>query len=151
MTIYRLAEHPHFAEKTAALMTQIWPQHYGPDGIGNAMQDVESRIAEDRAAITVLDDDVVGTVAIDAQSFGAQDDGPWLVGLCTAPPARGRGIATALATWAMGRARQDGQPALYTTTRSAAGIMKRLGWRRVRQVTDESGTWTVWRAALADT
>lgn len=150
MTIYRLAEHPQFAAQTAALMTRVWPQHYGQGGPGDAMADVESRIADDRAAIAVLADGVVGTVAIDAHSFGSQGDGPWLVGLCTAPAVRGQGIATALTTWAMGRARQEGEPALYTTTRSAVGIMKRLGWRRVRQLADESGTWTVWRAALVE-
>ena len=150
MTIYRLAEHPQFAAQTAALMIHVWPQHYGAGGPGDAMADVASRIAEDRAAIAVLDDAVVGTAAIAAESFGSAGDGPWLVGLCTAPSVRGQGIATALTTWAMARARQDGQPALYTTSQSTVGIMKRLGWRRVRQLADESGSWTVWRAVLVE-
>ncbi|MEL6641315.1 MAG: GNAT family N-acetyltransferase [Pseudomonadota bacterium] len=149
MTIYRLAQQPHLAAQTAALMTVIWPSHYGPDGDGDAMVDVQNRIAEDRAAITVKDDTVVGTVALDANSFGSQGEGPWLVGLCTSPHCRGQGIATALTTWAMGSAHQEGHAALFATTKEAAGIMRRLGWRRMRQITDQSGTWTVWRVMLS--
>ena len=148
VTIYRLAQQPHLAAQTAALMTRIWPRHYGPDGEGDALADVQSRIAEDRAAIMMHDETVVGTVALDAKSFGSLGEGPWLVGLCTASDYRGRGIATALSTWAMGSARQAGHPALFATTKEAAGIMKRLGWRRIRQVTDQSGTWTAWKVLL---
>lgn len=149
MTIYRLAEKPDLAAQTAALMTLIWPGHYGAAGPGDAAEDVQRRIADDRAAITVQDGVVVGTVALDQVSFGAEGEGPWLVGLCTQPGLRGQGIATALVTWAMGFASRDGHPALFATTREAAGLMKRLGWRRIRQVTDQSGTWSVLRVDLS--
>lgn len=148
MAIYRLAQEPQFAEQTAALMTAIWPGHYGPDGPGDAMVDVQNRIAEDRAAIMVQDGTVVGTVALAEMSFGSKGEGPWLVGLCAAAEFRGQGIGTALTTWSMGYARQNGHPALFATTKSTVGVMKRLGWRRLRQVTDQSGSWTVWKTVL---
>ena len=151
MNIYRLAEKPEFADDTAALMTLVWPQHYGPDQDGgDALHDVQNRIREDRAAIAVQGGQVVGTVALAETSFGAEDESPWLVGLCTAPGFRGQGIASALTSWAMGRARTLGYPMLFTSTQSAVGIMKRLGWRRVRGVTDQSGAWSVWKVALTD-
>lgn len=148
MTIARLAVRPDLAAETAALMVAIWPGHYGPDGQGDAGADVHSRIAEDRAAVAVQAGRVVGTVALSETSFGANGDGPWLVGLCTVPELRGQGIATALTTWAMGYARQQGHSALFTTTRDAAGLVKRLGWRPVRQISDQSGTWSIWKVAL---
>jgi GNAT superfamily N-acetyltransferase len=149
VAIHRLAQHPELASETAALMMQIWPDHYGPEGVGDAPADVQSRIEDDRAAVAMQDDSVVATVALSEMSFGAKGEGPWLVGLCTDPDYRGQGIASALITWTMGLARQQGRTALFTTTRDAAGIVKRLGWRKVRTITDESGTWSVWTIDLA--
>lgn len=149
MEILRLSAHPEFAAETAALMAQIWPGHYGPDGDGDAQTDVQSRIADDRAAIAVVDGVVVGTVAISEISFGAQGDGPWLVGLCTSPEHRGQGIASLLSTWAMGVARMQGRAGLFATTRDAASIFERLGWRKLRYITDDTGKWSIWTVDLS--
>lgn len=142
--ICRLSDRPEYAAQTASLMTRIWPGHYGVDGEGDASADVRSRIADDRAAIALEDEIVIGTVALSEVSFGGKGEGPWLVGLCTHPDHRGKGVASALATWAMGKARQQERKALYTTTLEAAGIVERLGWRELRTITDASGTWSVW-------
>lgn len=149
MEILRLSARPEFAVQTAALMVQTWPGHYGPDGEADALADVQSRITEDRAAIAVQGDLVVGTVAIAEISFGAQGDGPWLVGLCTAPEHRGQGIASLLSTWAMGVARTQGRTALFATTRDAESIFDRLGWRKLRNITDDTGAWSVWTVDLS--
>ncbi len=149
MTIHRLAQRPDLASETAALMALTWPGHYSQSGAGDALADVMSRIADDRAAVAMQDNAVVGTVALSDMSFGSKGEGPWLVGLCTAPDYRGQGIASALVTWAMGLARQQGKAALFSTTKDAAGIMKRLGWSKVRTMTDETGTWSVWTIDLA--
>lgn len=150
MTIYRLSDRLDLATETAALMTAIWPRHYGPGGEGHAPSDVQRRIKENRAAVAVADGAVVGTVALADTSFGTEGEGPWLVGLCTAPYVRGRGIGSALVSWAMGNARQSGHAALFATTQDAAGIFERLGWAQVRTVTDDSGKWSIWTCDLTD-
>ena len=149
MKLLRLAERPDLAEQTADLMTAVWPGHYGPTGRGDAVEDVARRIVDDRAAVILDGNSVIGTVALDSVSFGSDGEGPWLVGLCTDPAFRGQGVGTTLTTWAMGRARTEGHPTLFTTTRDAKSIMKRLGWHKVRRVTDQSGSWSVWKVDLS--
>jgi len=146
--IYRLSERPELAAETASLMTRTWPGHYGAKGAGDAHADVASRIAEDRAAIAVIDGRVLGTVAMATRSFGSKGEGPWLVGLCVAAGAREQGVGTALVTWATGNARRLRHAALYTTTQDAVGLLKRLGWVQVRTISDETGDWSVWKTEL---
>ena len=147
--IYRLSERPEFAAETAALMTRTWPGHYGLQGGGNAMADVLSRIEDDRVAIALMEGRVVGTVAVSDKSYGSLDEGPWLVGLCIAASARGHGVGTALVTWAAGKASREGHISLFATTQDAVGVLRRLGWRQVRTITDETGDWSVWKIDLA--
>lgn len=145
VAIERLAAHPEHIAATAALMTQTWLAHYGPTGRGSAAQDLNARAADDRGAIAVLNGKVVGTVALAPTSFGAQvGEGPWLIGLCTDPQHRGNGIGSALVQWAM----QESET-VFSTTQNAAGIFTRLGWQEIRQVTDNTGTWTVWKCGPA--
>jgi len=139
--IERLAAHPERIAETAALMTRTWPAHYGPGGGGDAARDLKARIADDRGAIALMNGIVVGTVALASTSFGAQtDEGPWLIGLCTDPQHRGKGIANALVQWAMRESET-----VFSTTQTAAGVFTRLDWKELRQISDNTGTWTVWR------
>lgn len=136
---------PGAAPAVIDLITATWRDHYGAGGVGDAAQTVRDRIATRTGGVCRQEGQVVGTVALSDRSFGAHphDDGLWLIGLCVKTMARNQGVGSALVRWAMDHA--DGTP-LFSTTQNAAGLLRRLGWSKLRDVADDSGTWSVFRA-----
>lgn len=138
------------AQRTAVaqLMCQSWPEHYGPNGQGDAVRDVDERANGTRLPIgwvATLDGIVVGTVACAETSFGQSADtqGPWLIGLTVDTAVRNQGIASELVGAVMAYACNRGWKSLFTTTISAQKIMARHGWRDHSIVSDNSQDWTV--------
>lgn len=120
-------------------MQAAWPDWYGPGGTGNALADLQARATPGlpQGWVAVIAGQPVGTVAVAQTSYGAQGDGPWLVGLVVDPAHRGQGIGAAL----IGCAERVGP--LLTTTREAAPLFAARGWTILRDVEDG---WQVWRS-----
>lgn len=138
----------------AGLMQDTWPDHYGPGGTGEALADLTARSRATGYPFGIAayqGDRLLGTGAVtDGTSFGAKtDEGPWLIGLAVAPAVRRQGIGAALVAALEGGARDRGAARIFSTTRTAAGILTRQGWRGLRQVTDDEGThWQVFCKSL---
>lgn len=126
------------------LLMTTWPAYYGAGGVGDAAQTIAQRRQHRSGGVASLYGQLVGTVALSETSFGARsgDEGFWLIGLCVTPAARQMGAGTALVRWAMAQA----DAPLFTTTQYAAGLLRRLGWTDMREVTDDSGRWSVLKA-----
>lgn len=138
-----LADCPEAWEAMAGLMRAVWPDWYGPDGQGDALADLRARAGGGlpHGWIAFAGAEPVGTVALATTSFGAlSGEGPWLIGLATAPDWRGRGIGGALIRHVMSAAPGP----LYTTTREAAPLFARLGWKDLR------GSQDGWRVMVCD-
>lgn len=146
--VQNIGDLPWTAPAITDLITATWPDHYGTDGAGDAARTIADRIAARTGGVCVRDGTVIGTAAISETSFGSRptDDGLWLIGLCVDVAARRQGIGSALVRWAVDYA---GETPLFTTTKNAAGLLRRLGWTKVRDVTDNNGTWSVFRAPQA--
>lgn len=134
--------------QVAQLMTQGWPDHYGPDGAGDAPADVYAR-SQDTALpcghAALRGDRVVGTVALARTSFGALDEGesPWLIGLIVAPDVRGQGVASQLCDAIARHAHELGYGQIFTTTQNARSLLHRAGWQDIRTVQEDAASWHV--------
>ena len=146
--IWRLVDRPSTAAGVADLLKATWPDYYGDGKGGCATTDVSARmrasgrplgfVACDRA------DRVFGSVALAGKSFGsAGEEADWLIGLCVSETARGKGIGSSLVKATESAARQEGTRTIYATTRSAAGLLTRLGWESMRVVSDGQHDWQV--------
>lgn len=136
-----LRDIPEALPDLAALLCLAWPDWYGPAGSGDAMADLRARCDDGMPMgwAALLEGRVVGTVAVDRVSYGAQsDEGPWLVGLATVPDQEGRGIASAL----VAHLTEAVPGPMFSTTKSAAGLLRRQGWQQQRVIEDG---WQVWR------
>lgn len=141
MSIRPLSDTPEALPELAALLRETWPDWYGPGGSGDAMADLRARSSAGLPLgwVAMIDGHAIGTVALDQTSYGAgADEGLWLIGLVTAPQARGRCVASGLVRHVMA---QTPGP-LFSTTKSAAGLLQRQGWQKLREI-DEG--WQVWR------
>ena len=139
--------------ETATLMQSVWPDYYGPDGPGDAMADLRERSRTDGLPFgmvaTLADGAVAGTVALSPISFGANpSEKPWLTGLCVRSDRRGHGIASRLVEALENHAAEQFDQ-LYTTTREASGLLRRLGWQDLRDVSEQGGSWQVLHKTLA--
>lgn len=120
------------------LMTDAWPEWYGPEGRGSAACDIARRTRNSGlpfGIVALAGGRPVGTVALDRTSFGEEPgEGPWMTGLVVSTDYRRRGIASALVANAEAAARAMGHPAIHTATIEASGLIARRGWSIVRQL-----------------
>jgi GNAT superfamily N-acetyltransferase len=136
----------------ARLMTEGWPEWYGPGGAGRAEVDIAARCRTAGlpwGVVARCDAGVpVGTGALDATSFGAADatETPWIVGLIVAPDWRRRGIGGAMVAALEGSARAKGWTRLHCATVAGEGMLARRGWSRRGTAVD--GVHGVWALAL---
>jgi len=80
--------------------------------------------------VAAVDSEPVGSASLVLCDMDTRRDlSPWLGSVYVLPAFRRRGIATALVSHALARARDFGVERLYLWTDSAASLYERLGWR----------------------
>ena len=146
------ANAPQMAQ-AAAILAATWPEYYGPDGPGNAAQDIAERSNADQlpTGIIAITDRVIGVAALALTGFGAvrSDETPWLVGLAVLPEARNQGCGLRLIAAIENTARQNGHAEVFCTTHTVARTLSRREWQELRQIVDDHGQpWTVFRKTL---
>lgn len=139
--VWPLAARPKAHAALARIMTDAWPDWYGPGGSGDVSADLARRATPGlpQGWLAMVGNAPVGTVGLSDSSFGAETgEGPWLVGLVTDPAFRRRGIGDAL----IATVEEACQGPLYTTAREARRLFKRRGWQELREAGEG---WTVLR------
>lgn len=136
MKICHLIDVPQAVPVLAAWFVEEWRPYYGPDGPGDAEDDLRACMRKDALPICLvaLDDqgDVLGTAALKHVSVGSDvADGPWLAAFLVGQAHRDRGVGTALVGAIEDAARDLGFDSVYTSTDGAGGIVERCGWRLV--------------------
>ena len=149
----RLSEAPQTYAAVARIMQDVWPDHYGPGGPGDAAGDIAARVAGNALPVgfVALAPDVAGTVALADRSFGVDetDAGPWLIGLAVRDEDRKRGIGSDLVGAVEDYARTMGAKRINTCTQMAQGLLQRRGWTVRRTVRDDAkDAWQVLSKAL---
>lgn len=137
----------------ARLMIETWPDHYGPNGSGDAALAAARRADQCDLPCGVAAfspaDEVIGTAALAQTSFGAKpEELLWCIGLCVVPAWRGCGVASAMVAALEARGESLGYTAMFTTTQAAEGLFRRLGWKVLRDVPNEAGNWRVLAKSL---
>lgn len=152
MIVVPLYQRPDLIPAAAALMVRTWPDHYGPDGHGDADADLQRRCRADGLPygfLAVQADAVVGLAALDTASCGSRaDETPWLVGLCVDRSCQGQGIASRIVQAATAAAKVQGHATAFATTQNAVGLLVRSGWQDLRGYQDGSGAWRVLHTTL---
>ncbi len=151
--VLTLSAAPETHGAVAEILRKTWPGYYGPYGPGDAAADVAARSsgADLPVGFVAMGHAPIGTVTVNTASFGVSDagEGPWLMGLAVVPEARNAGVGSALVAAAEDHARKTGASCIYSTTRSAAGLLQQRGWVVQRDVTERDGVvWQVYRKAL---
>ncbi len=148
-----LTDHPEKLPILAQWFIEEWAPWYGPGGAGDAQQDLLDCDSRDRLPICLIalnaDEELLGAIALRDTSVGSElGYGPWLAGLLVTPPHRGKGVGTALVAALEREAARLGFDAIYTSTDTAEGIMRRRGWQPVGAATSLRGEVEVFRRAL---
>lgn len=145
--ILRLGETPNAVPQLSTLMQDVWPEHYGPEGEGNAEADLKARMGGDEMplAIVVLDDKdhAVGGGALGSTSFGADEgETPWVIGVCIHPNHRRIGLASQVIAMLEAEANRLGFGQVFSTVSDMSNLMSKRGWHALRQVSDND-SWQV--------
>ena len=150
----------HLLDAPAALPILVkwfigeWTPWYGPAGDGDAQADLAACAARDALplCLVVLNEgsELLGTASLRPESVGSElGVGPWLAAFLVGENERRRGVGTALVAAIEGEARRLGYEAIYTSTDSADGIVRRLGWQPFGASESLRGPVAVYRQDLA--
>lgn len=130
-----LADHQEAIPLLARWFVEAWEPYYGPNGPGNAEQDLRFCCDRDRLPIAVIaidQDGVCGTAALKEQSVESHAHlRPWLAALLVDPAKRNRGIGTRLVQAIEELARQMEFEVLYVGAGPDAPLYDRRGWTKI--------------------
>lgn len=146
-----IADFSHWLPTISSWFYAEWRELYG----NQTQSDVERRIAGwlqrdgiPTALVAVVDDQVVGTVALKKQELEQFPGAPWLAGLFVVPQFRNCGIGAQLLRAAENKARSLGLRKLYLYTPNSRRFYDTLGWRLHQEVDLVSGSVAVMEKIL---
>ena len=153
LRIIHLAEAPETVSTLALWFIEEWMPYYGPEGPGEAEDDLLACCNRDEIPVALIaidaDGAVIGTAALKSESVGSEPgQGPWLAAFLVAKDHRGKGVGTALVAAIEEEAGRLGFQTIYTSTDAAEGIYRRRGWKALNQVSSLRGPITVYRKDL---
>lgn len=140
----------------ADLMEAEWPPHYGPDGPGDALADLQAavgsgpgRLPERWVALDAVGRAVLGVVGLlDVPVIEEEHERPVVAGLVVASEHRRRGIGAALVREVIDAAHGLGHAALYASGGADWSEPERLGFVRTGEAASLRGPQPVWRLDL---
>jgi GNAT superfamily N-acetyltransferase len=151
LTIASLADHKDWLPTLARWLENEWPDWYGPDGPGNAMDVLEEAAHRDRLPVAVIA--LRGGVPCGISMLRRTDAaaartgyGPWVGGGLVPAELRGQGIGARLLAAMEGEARRLGFATIYST-RGAQRLLERCGWESVGTITHEGAPLSIYRKA----
>ncbi len=152
--IVHLIDVPDAKPVLAQWFVDQWEPHYGTTGPGDARADLDACAHRDRLPLCLValngGRGVMGTAALKADSVGSDlAPGPWLAALLVGAQFRGQGVGTALIAAIEAEARQLGFPALYVSTDTAEGLLRRRGWTPIGTSQSLRGAVVVFKKALS--
>ena len=151
--IVHLVDVPGVATTLAGWFIEEWRPWYGPDGPGDAERDLAACASRDALpfCLVALDGDKpLGTAALKADSVGSElGFGPWLAAFLVETAHRRRGIGSALAAAIEAEAARLGFDAIFTSTDTAKGLLRRRGWQPCGTTQSLRGPVEIYRCALS--
>ncbi len=136
--IVPLAERPDLMPLIRRRFEAEWPAWYGPGAPGDALHDLQHYARHDALPLGLvarLDGHPCGFMALKREGLASLPElGPWVGAAVVHPGLRRLGIGRALLLELQRRAAALGETRLYCATASAASLLQRCGWRRLRCV-----------------
>lgn len=133
-----LIDHPEALPTLERLFQTEWAAYYGPEGPGNARQDLAAYSNRDRlpvGMVAFLESEPCGVAALKADSVSTHKHlTPWIGGGMVAPQMRRKGIGARLASALENVARDLGYRTIYSGTSTANSLLVREGWRFMEAV-----------------
>jgi GNAT superfamily N-acetyltransferase len=136
-----LADHLETVPTLVQWFRAQWPEYFSeftPAEIAEDFYSETNRSGLDVRLVAFIDGELAGTVTL--REFALTDlpeYSPGLGGLFVAERYRSQGVGTELIKAIMDLAREQGYKKIYTSTVTASGIVKRLGWNLVRWVSHD--------------
>jgi GNAT superfamily N-acetyltransferase len=155
VTIAPLAEHREWLPMLARWLEREWPDWYGPDGPGDAADDLEQAAHRDRlpvAAIALRGGVPCGISVLRPTDAAAAQTGhaPWVGGGLVRAELRGQGIGTRLLAAMEDEARRLGFATIYCSTRGAQRLLERCGWEPIGTITHDGSPLAIYRKAVGE-
>ena len=145
MRIELLADLARFIPRVARWHFEEWAGGHPGATLAEWTAGLARRCERDRIPTTfvaVVDSEPVGSAGLVLCDMDTRRDlSPWLGSVYVLPAFRRRGIATALVSHALARAREFGIECLYLWTDSAASLYERLGWRPLCRAGSGTSRW----------
>jgi GNAT superfamily N-acetyltransferase len=150
LQIAPLSEHRTWVPSLALWLEREWPDWYGPDGPGDAADELNEAADPDRLPVAVVA--LLGGVPCGISTLRTTDAaaaqtgyGPWVGGGLVRDDLRGRGIGARLLEAMADEARRLGFATIYCSTRRAQRLLERGGWTPIGTITHEGAPLAIYR------
>ncbi len=152
LRIEYLADCPEVLSQLEKWFLQEWAPYYGPDGPGDAADDLRSSCNRRALPITLValkGDELCATGALKAESVETHKHlGPWVAALLVTPKYRRQGIRGQLVDVLEDLARELGFKQLYYGADVADRYLDRNGWEPLERVSYLTGEGSIYRKTL---
>ena len=152
LRIEPLASHPEVLPVLEGWFKAEWPSYYGPNGRGDASQDLRRYSNVSGLPFGVVgfyDASPCGTAALKADSIaGYMHLSPWVGAALVRSDLRRRGIGSELVRALEQQAKTMGFDRIYCATSAAGSLLQRLGWQLSEQITHERQSLAIYAKAL---
>jgi GNAT superfamily N-acetyltransferase len=152
LRIEYLADAPDVLPQLKAWFLREWAPYYGPDGPGDAADDLRSSCNRRALPITLIafrGDELCATGALKAESVETHKHlGPWVAALLVAPKYRRQGIRGQLVDALEELARELGFEQMYYGADVTDRYLDRNGWQPLERVSYLTGEGSIYRKTL---
>lgn len=152
LRIEYLADCPEVLSQLEKWFLQEWAPYYGPDGPGDAVEDLRSSCNRRALPITLIafrGDELCATGALKAESVETHKHlGPWVAALLVTPKYRRQGIRGKLVEALEHLAKELGFKQLYYGADVTDRYLEGNGWEPLERVSYLTGEGSIYRKTL---